>query len=382
MLVLITGGAGFIGSRTALALRARGHDVRILDNLHPQIHTADPQNSPTWRLVADQFPSVIADINDRDAVSRALDGCEAVVHLAAETGTGQSMYEIERYVRTNIGGTAILLEQIMARAQTFKRVVVASSRSIYGEGAYRCPTHNVVTPQPRTTERMRAGRFEVSCPLCDGEVELIPTTEAAAVSPASVYAVTKLSQEQLVAATCTAAAVPWLALRYQNVYGPGQSLNNPYTGVLSVFSRLMLAGSPVEIFEDGKESRDFVYIDDVVAANVAAVEAPPQITGSLNVGSGVATPLEILVNQLAKNYGYSGDVRVSGRFRAGDIRHNVADVSQLAKRLGLSSRTTFSQGIAEFCRWVKEELAASTAEKSDGGYQHSLAELEARGLIN
>lgn len=380
MKVLVTGGAGFIGSRTVLRLLELGHECIVLDNLHPQIHTPNAANSPTWRAVRGACTAIVADIGDREAVRRALESCDALLHLAAETGTGQSMYEVNRYVRTNVAGTAILLELVAELRQRIRRVVVASSRSVYGEGSYRCAKDGTVTPDTRAPADMRSGRFEPRCPRCGGDVELLPTSEKASTQPASVYAVTKLAQEQLVATVCSATDVPWFALRYQNVYGPGQSLSNPYTGVLSIFSRLMLQNQRIEIFEDGNESRDFVYIDDVVAANIAALTAPASVRAIVNVGSGRQTSILDLVRLLRAHYDYGGEISVSGRFRAGDIRHNLADVTMATWVLGFKCTTSLEEGIAAFCRSARLELAGDSQAGAD--YRRSLAELEDRGLIS
>lgn len=380
MRVLITGGAGFIGSRTALALARAGHQPVILDNLLPQIHTNTSENSPIWRLVRERFETIVGDVRDQNAVERAVATCDAVIHLAAETGTGQSMYEVRRYCDVNVSGTATLLEAVSAYRDRVQRFVVASSRSIYGEGSYDCAEHGLVTPDAREPEAMARGEFEPRCPQCGREIEVRPTAEDASLKPASIYAVTKLSQEQMVSALCPSLGVPWTAFRYQNVYGPGQSLHNPYTGILSVFSRVMVQGGSIEIFEDGFESRDFVFIDDVVAANVAAIVAPTSVQGSFNVGTGAPVSVRQVVETLARNYGFTGPILTSGRFRAGDIRHNFADVSKLAEVMGLRASTSFEAGIKQFCEWAGKELANGVSDQQ--GYAHSLAELTSRGLLS
>jgi len=382
MRVFVTGGAGFIGSRTVLRLLELGHDCVVLDSLHPQIHTADAEQSPTWRMVKNACQTIVADVRDAAAVEGAVDRCDAVLHLAAETGTGQSMYELERYTNVNVGGTAVLLGRVVQRRERIRRVVVASSRSVYGEGSYRCAAHGVLSPDSRLATDVRAEHFEPLCPQCRGELQLLPTAESAALRPASVYAITKLAQEQLVAVVCGSAGMPWFALRYQNVYGPGQSLNNPYTGVLSIFSRLMMQQADIEIFEDGLESRDFVYIDDVVEANVAALCADPEQVGVANVGSGVGTSINRLVELLGARYGYRGKVAITGRYRHGDIRHNVADTEAAASLLGIQARVQIEEGIARFCDWARRELSADPVKQQDASYRKSLAELESRGLIS
>lgn len=382
MRVLVTGGAGFIGSRTVLRLLELGHDCIVLDSLHPQIHTAEAEYSPTWQVVKNACETIVADVRDAAAVGHSVNRCDAVLHLAAETGTGQSMYEIERYTNVNVGGTSVLLDRVVKCKERIRRVVVASSRSVYGEGSYRCAMHGMLSPESRLAAEVHAERFEPLCPQCRGELRLLPTAESAALRPASVYAVTKLAQEQLVAVVCGSAGMPWFALRYQNVYGPGQSLNNPYTGVLSIFSRLMMQQADIEIFEDGLESRDFVYIDDIVEANVAALCAHPERVGVANVGSGVGTSINRLVELLGARYEYRGKVTVTGRYRHGDIRHNVADTSAAENLLGFRARVPVEEGIAHFCDWARRELSAGSVMQQDVGYRRSLAELETRGLIS
>jgi dTDP-L-rhamnose 4-epimerase len=381
MRVLVTGGAGFIGSRTALRLLELGHDCVVLDSLHPQIHSEEPDRSPTWRAVRSACKTVVADVRDENALEQALQGCDAVLHLAAETGTGQSMYEVGRYASVNATGTASLLDLVSRQRERVQRFVVASSRSVYGEGSYDCPDHGILTPDSRTLSDIRNHGFEPLCPHCRGALSLRPTGETAALRPASVYAITKLAQEQLTAVVCGAINVPWFALRYQNVYGPGQSLKNPYTGVLSIFSRLMRQQADLEIFEDGLESRDFVYIEDVVEANIAALSAPAGSSGIANVGSGAGTSINRLVELLGAQYGYQGKVTITGRYRLGDIRHNIAATDAAARFLGIRARVAIEEGVGKFCEWAGEELATEP-QGQDAGYRRSLAELESRGLIS
>lgn len=378
MKILITGGAGFIGSKTAERLAAAGHAVTVFDSLSPQIHGDDARESPTFRAASVVAEVIKGDVRDQQMMSDLVSQFDAILHLAAETGTGQSMYDVIRYNDVNVMGTAILLEALVASRGQVRRLVIASSRSVFGEGAYACATHGTVYPGERDLSALREGRFEPVCPVCKEPVAAIATHEDARLAPASVYAVTKLAQEQLMLAMGHARGIPTIALRYQNVYGPGQSLNNPYTGILSIFSREMLDGRPIEIFEDGLESRDFVHVDDVAKANVAALTTDISGAHVVNIGTGIATNVIDLVRALGRHLDYRGTPRISGRFRAGDIRHNFADVSQAARLLGWEPTIGFEQGLAGFAAWVRGALAEIRVSSS---YATSLQELESRGLI-
>ena len=374
--ILITGGAGFIGSRLARELNARGHAVTIFDSLVPQVHGTDATNGELYRAAADVGPVIIGDVTDRSAVESALKGQEAVVHLAAETGTGQSMYEIERYVSSNIGGTSVLLDVLANQSgRSVAKIVVASSRSIYGEGRYLSKTVGYVYPATRLEEDLLAGMFDPRHPTGSGQLEMVPTTEDSKIHPSSVYGITKSTQEQLVMTVAPTLGISPVALRYQNVYGPGQSLSNPYTGILSIFSTLILKGSPINVFEDGRESRDFVYVDDVVSVTADATLDDRANGHVLNVGSGEATSVMTVVDELMRAYGRSVPVDVTGNFRLGDIRHNVADLAQIKMILGYNPRTGFREGLTQFARWVQGQ------EIRDGGYEGSLDEMRRRQLL-
>lgn len=289
------------------------------------------------------------------------------------------MYEVVRYSDVNVIGTAILLEELQARRGQIKRIVVASSRSIYGEGRYSCTLHGDVFPKGRRTDDMAAGQFEPRCSQCGSFVSPASTHEDNMLNPQSIYAVTKLAQENMVLAAAQANGMTAYALRYQNVYGPGQSLNNPYTGILSIFSREFLAGRSVEIFEDGLESRDFVHVDDVADVNVLALSRQGNVCATINVGSGKAISVNDVAVKLQKILGNSDQCLTSGRFRAGDIRHNFAYISRLQALLGYTPSTTFDAGMAQFCEWAVSMLASADG---NAGYRNSLNELEQRGLIN
>ena len=373
--ILITGGAGFIGSQLALALIARGHTVRVLDCLSPQIHGAEPEKSPLYRAIAGKVDFRRGDVTVAADLAPALAGIDTVVHLAAETGTGQSMYAIRHYSDVNIGGTALLLDLIANTPFAVKSVVVASSRAVYGEGKYRCAEHGIVYPGNRAVADMERGAFGVRCPQCGTFAEMVPTDEEAPVRPSSVYGITKLTQEQMVLTVTAALGISGVAFRYQNVYGPGQALSNPYTGILSIFSTRIRHGKGINIFEDGKESRDFVYIDDVVAATVAAIEHAAPLNAVLNVGSGAPTDVLKVATSLQRLLGTTVPTDVTGQFRVGDIRHNVADIERARAVLGFAPKVTLDEGIRRFVVWMQTE------ELQPDRYEQSLAEMRAKGLF-
>lgn len=373
--ILITGGAGFIGSNLALALLSRGHSVRVLDNLSPQIHGIDPLRSPLYQSIKDKVDFIRGDVTNESDLTLALQDVDTVVHLAAETGTGQSMYAIRHYTDVNVSGTALLLEIIANNQNLIKRLVVASSRAVYGEGRYHCQLHGYVYPDVRRSGNMERGDFEVHCPQCDGHVKLVPTDENTPVRPSSIYGITKLNQEQMFLTVGRAKGISTIAYRYQNVYGPGQSLSNPYTGILSIFSTRIRNERGINIFEDGLESRDFVHIDDVVVATVAGIESADEIIEVFNVGSGVATNVLAVANSLQSLFNKSIPIEISGQFRIGDIRHNLADLSRIRDVLGWVPNILFKDGLAGFVDWAKNEAIQQDR------YEESLAELKTKGLF-
>lgn len=374
--VLVTGGAGFIGSRLSLRLLDAGYRVSVLDNLSPQIHGERPSESPLLQAIDGKVDFFQGDVTSREDLLKVLPGVDVVVHLAAETGTGQSMYAIKHYADVNVGGTALLLDLIANERFPVHRLVVASSRAVYGEGKYRCSKHGIFFPGARSANEMERGGFEHVCPLCAEILQLLPTDEGSALRPSSVYGVTKLTQEQLVLSVGKALGISALAFRYQNVYGPGQSLSNPYTGILSIFSTRLRHGNPVNIFEDGKESRDFVFIDDVVEATLRGIEHPDAaLVDVFNVGSGVATDVLTIANTLREYLGRESVISVSGQFRAGDIRHNVADLTKVFRVLGFVPRVAIDEGLRHFVSWVQGERIENDR------YEESLNELRAKGLF-
>lgn len=373
--ILVTGGAGFIGSNVALKLLDKGYNVTVLDNLSKQIHGEDPEKtSPLYLSIKDKVNFIKGSVASREDWLKVLDGQDAVIHLAAETGTGQSMYEIEKYVDTNIGGTALLLDILTNTKNHVKRVLVAESRAIYGEGKYHCQKCGDVYPLDRCDEDMSKGDFECKCPKCGGEVELVATTEDSAIHPSSVYGIAKQVQGQLVHLVCPTIGVEPVSFRYQNVYGPGQSLSNPYTGILSIFSTRIKNGNGINIFEDGKETRDFVYIDDVVDATILGLEVPEANGHVFNVGTGIATDVLTVANTLCEKYGIKVPITVSGNYRLGDIRHNFADISLARNILGFEPKWSFADGIAQFCKWVDKQ------EVQEDKYEASIEEMKSKGL--
>jgi len=371
MRVLVTGGAGFIGSHLADRLLAAGHHVRAFDALDPQVH---PGGAPDYLDPAVEL--VVGDIRDESAVGRALDDIDAVVHLAAVVGVGQSMYEIRRYADVNVGGTAVLLDRLANHPHSVRRVVVASSRAIYGEGKYRDAEGTIVYPGARRAQDMSAGCFEPLCPRTGHPLQVLPTDEESRIHPSSVYGITKQNQEQMVMTVCPSIGVEGVALRYQNVYGPGQSLKNPYTGILSIFSTRILNGNPINIFEDGRESRDFVFIDDVVESTCLALFRPQAAGEVFGIGSGLATDVLTVARTLVERYGRHVQVEVTGAFRLGDIRHNFADLAKARRLLGYEPRVGFAQGIETFTRWVQSQ------EIAEDSYERSIEEMARKGLFH
>lgn len=376
MKVLITGGAGFIGSHIALNLIRKGYGVTVLDNLLEQIHGTDPDlTSPLYCSIKDKVRFIKGDVCDKFLLMPALEDVDYVIHLAAETGTGQSMYEIKRYIDVNIGGTALLLDILTNTEHHVKRVVVAESRAIYGEGKYHCEKCGDVYPAERKDEDMSKGDFECHCPKCGGKVTLVATTEDSVIHPSSVYGVGKQVQGQLVHMVCKSIGIESVSFRYQNVYGPGQSLTNPYTGILSIFSTRIKNHKEINIFEDGLESRDFVYIDDVVNATIAGMEVPEANGHVFNIGTGIATDVLTVARTLCKHYGIEVPLNVSGNYRLGDIRHNYADISLAKKILGFEPQWSFYSGIKQFTEWV------NCQELQKDNYETSLEEMKQKGLF-
>ena len=377
MKILITGGSGFIGSNLALALLQKKHDVVVLDNLSPQIHGDNAaETSPLYNSIKGKVTFIKGDVTSKDDWQKALTGVDIIVHYAAETGTGQSMYEINKYTNVNVGGTAIMLDLLANNSSlNVKKVIVASSRSIYGEGKYFSEETGYVFPKHRDAADMSNGDFEVKYGDQKTPLQLVATDEESKIHPSSVYGITKQNQEQMVLCVCKAIGIKALAFRYQNVYGPGQSLTNPYTGILSIFSSLILNNKPINIFEDGKESRDFVFIDDVVEATILGIENDTIDNDVFNVGSGVATDVVTVAKTLLKKYGKDVPLTITGNYRLGDIRHNFADLTKIKKTLGFAPKVDFDNGISKFTSWVSGQSV------KESRFDESIQEMKAKGLF-
>jgi len=372
--ILITGGAGFIGSNLTLRLIAKGYNVTVMDNLSPQVHEKG-EFSPSYLSIKDKVSFIKGDVRNISDWEKAIQHQHIVVHLAAETGTGQSMYEISQYVEVNVQGTANLLHYLTNFKHSIEKVVVASSRAVYGEGKYFCREHGTVYPNERKEVDMQNGRFDCTCPACGNIVELRATDEDSRLHPASVYGITKQGQEQIVLTVCKSLAIPAIAFRYQNVYGPGQSLSNPYTGILSIFSTQIKNNNEINIFEDGKESRDFVYIYDAVDATILGIESNDITNEVLNVGAGTPVSVMTVAQTLLRKYDSIVACEVTGNFRLGDIRHNYADLTRVRTLLGYEPKYHFDEGISKFVEWVNEQ------EIKEDNFNKSILEMKEKGLF-
>lgn len=378
MKILITGGAGFIGSHLAKCLLNAGFALRILDTLSPQIHGSVPAGLD-W-LKGENIEFIRGSVTERRDVEAALEGVGCIVHLAAETGTGQSMYEVARYNEVNTQGTALLLD-VLANSPSHgvKRIVLASSRSVYGEGAYSCePCGSLgerVFPGARTGEQLAKHQWEPFCPRCQSPLKMLATRETDQVRPASIYAATKFAQEDLVRIACESQGLGYAILRFQNVYGEGQSLKNPYTGILSIFSTRVRRGLELTAFEDGLETRDFVHVEDIAEAIHRCLTVPKPVNDVINVGSGIATSVLEIAEKLTVALGFEPNIRVTGDYRLGDIRHNFADIGRLKNLLGYTPRVSLDEGLRRFAAWVlTQPLPEDLLEKAN-------AELRARKLM-
>lgn len=368
--ILVTGGAGFIGSHLADALIALGHRVRVLDLLVPQVHGRDV-HAPKY--LSDDVEFMKGDVSDAEAWRWALKGIDIIFHEAAEVGVGQSMYEIVRYMRANTLGTAIMLELLATGEYPIEKLIVASSMSIYGEGAYECPSCGPVSPQLRTTKQLVQRDWEMRCPGCQRVVAPAPTGEDKPLFPTSIYAISKRDQEEMCLAIGRAYGIPTVALRYFNVYGPRQALSNPYTGVAAIFSSRLLNGNPPLIFEDGLQSRDFIHVSDIVQANLLAMKNGHANYEVFNIGTGRQLTVLDVVRALSKALGVEIEPQIVGKFREGDIRHCYADISKAQRVLGYTPRVTFEDGTSDLVEWVSEQESLDLVD-------NATRELEMRGL--
>lgn len=378
MNILITGGAGFIGSEIVNQLHNIGkYNITVLDSMTEQIHGKNWEKSYLYNIVEGKCKFIKGSVCNLSLLQEAIIGCDVVIHLAAETGTGQSMYQINQYNETNIMGTSNLLQAIslLGHNSKVKKIILSSSRSVYGEGKYECPHCGVIYPNGRSKEKMIEGDFNFYCPNCGEKMSILPTTEDSAIKPMSLYAYTKYAQEMMLKTMCPAMKIDYTIFRFQNVYGVGQSLKNPYTGILSVFSTLMLENKAVNIFEDGLESRDFINVKDIAKGVIASIEEPRSNGQTINLGSGFNTSVIDIAKYLKKHYDSSSEIKVSGDFRIGDIAHNKADISIAKNILGFEPSIDLDSGLKEFCAWVKGQ------EKDNSGYEQSILEMEKAGMF-
>lgn len=363
--ILVTGGAGFIGSYLVDALLERGHTVRVYDSLVPQVH-GEQQRMPDYFNPAAEF--VRGDVRDRDGLARAIEGMDVVFHLAAAVGVGQSMYQIQYYTDANTMGGATLLDVLANGRYNVRKMLVASSMSIYGEGKYHCETHGTVYPKLRTEAQLAAHDWEMKCPHCGRDVTSLPTDEEKPLYPTSIYAITKRDHEEMFLSTGFAYGIPAVALRFFNTYGPRQALSNPYTGVMAIFSGRLLNNQPPVIYEDGQQSRDFIHVKDIVQGLLLAMDRPEADNEVFNLGTGVPTSVRQVGQMLAQQIAELEPIIVQ-KFRAGDIRHCYADISKAQERLGFAPRFSLDEGMADLLAWVRQQ----TAEDRFGQVEKELA---------
>jgi dTDP-L-rhamnose 4-epimerase len=345
MKILITGGAGFIGSRLAEHFIKEGHEVRILDNLLAQVHGENPQ------IKFSEGEFVQGDVRDEQIVATSMQGIDVVHHLAAETGVGQSQYEIERYISTNTHGTAVVLQEAV-RANV-KQVIIASSRAVYGEGLHICDSCDAhFVPQPRGDADLAAGNWEVFCPKCNSVADAELMAEDDPTAPTSIYGLTKLQQEQIASQVERAYSLPVTILRFFNVFGPGQSLGNPYVGVLGTFFRRIVSGEGIEVYEDGKMRRDFVFVEDIVEALCRVTQNEKAFGATLNVGTGIGVTLKEIGKEIFRVLDREPQIKISGRYRIGDVHHAVADVRKIASEIDYVPLTDFKTGLRAYLEWA------------------------------
>ena len=372
--ILITGGAGFIGSHLVEKLHLQ-YDIVVLDNLNPQIHGVDG-NSYTFKSIQNKCEFIKGDVqNSEDWEKSLLTGANIIIHLAAETGTGQSMYESSRYVNANCMSTALMTDILNSKKDPIKKVILASSRAVYGEGKYVNSDNQITFPDLREEIDLENGHFECLDKKDKSVLKPLPTDELSRINPLSVYGLTKYFQENILQNVCFTLGIKYIALRFQNVYGPGQSLSNPYSGIISIFSNRIKQGKELFIFEDGLESRDFVYILDVIQSIDLALNNETIETGIYNVGSGIQTPVIDVARQLSNLIDPTIEIHVTGQYRKGDIRHNYADLSKIQNELGYSSHYSFEEGLNLFVAWAKNQ------ELEQDNYEKSLLELSEKGLL-
>ena len=369
--VLITGGAGFIGSHLGDLLLSSGYEVKAYDNLDPQVHG---ENASRPDYLNSEIELIIGDVRDADSFARALHSADILVHFAAAVGVGQSMYEITRYTSINTMGAAVVLEEVVKQKDHIEKMLVASSMSIYGEGLYICPVCGEVTPKLRSAEQLVERKWDMLCPICGASCTPAPTPETKPLFPTSVYAVNKRDHEELFLAVGDAYNISTTAMRFFNVYGERQALSNPYTGVGAIFASRLLNGKPPVVFEDGGQSRDFIHVHDIARGCLLGIESSNSDGEVFNLGTGRKLSIMDVGRAIARELGRPvDDFIVNNQYRAGDIRHCYADVSRAEKMLGFKASTVFEDGVSELCSWVGRQTATDMVDKAT-------EELKKRGL--
>ena len=372
--ILITGGAGFIGSSLINALDSNVYNITVIDNLSKQIHGTNPEiDSDLYLSIKNNVNLLQTCITNKNEIINLITKQDIIVHLAAETGTGQSMYLIDKYVNININGTAIILDILANHKNNVQKFIVASSRAIYGEGKYTNDDNEIIYPESRKEDDMLNGIYEIL--YKSNFLKPLPTDENSMIHPSSVYGITKQTQEQLVMTICSNIGIIPISLRFQNVYGPGQSLKNPYTGILSIFSTQILNGNPISIFEDGKESRDFIFINDIVDSIILSIESKITTGEIYNVGTGIPTTVLNVAQTLIEEYKINIPINITGNFRIGDIRHNYADISKIKSQLNFEPKYSFKQGIKIFTNWVSKQKI------NNDNFTISINEMKNKGIF-
>jgi dTDP-L-rhamnose 4-epimerase len=367
--VLITGGAGFVGSHLADGLLAAGHRVRILDDLAVQVH---PDGPPTY--LSRDVELIRGDVRDPNRLKEVFADVDVVFHFAATVGVGQSMYEISRYMSVNTQGTAELLQAILDSKPPLRKIIVASSMSIYGEGRYACSQcGRPCAPPVRSIAQLKAGRWDLQCDACGGVLRPRPTEETKPSEINSIYALSKRNQEEMCLIFGRTYGLPVTALRFFNIYGTRQALSNPYTGVAAIFASRLINGEPPLVFEDGEQMRDFVSVHDIVRANILAMERPQSDGEVINIGCGKAITIRQVATLLAQSLGRRIEPVITRKYRAGDIRHCFADLTKARNLLGYEPRVTHEEGFRELAEWLAGQKAEDKAETM-------LRELSAYGL--
>ena len=367
--ILVTGGAGFIGSHLVDRLVALGYPVKIFDNLAPQVHQ---HGVPSYLNPHAEF--IQGDVRDYAAFKNAIQGSDIIFHFAAAVGVGQAQYQIKHYVDVNEGGTANLLDIVVNEKTRVKKIIIAASMSSYGEGIYHCSQCGAVHPSLRDEKKLAQGDWKNYCPHCNNAVTPKPTPETAPLASCAIYAITKKNQEELSLSTGWTYQLPVVSMRFFNVYGPRQSLSNPYTGVAAIFmSRLKNNQHPV-VYEDGKQSRDFISVHDIVRANIAVMQDHRADYQSFNIGTGNASSIEDIGTTLARLMKKDISPEITNTFRKGDIRHCFADISKINQAIGFSPQTTLTDGLQELVQWADKETAVDL-------FLEATAQLQAKGLL-